>query len=132
MRKSLKYVALVLVLTACHRRNEPQVSTRDAELRKVLIGTWGQEGRGATTIFADGSFSGCWSNSNGTKIWALDGTWTITDDVYVATITNSQSWGTTNRVSEGRVDRLRIIRLTSEQFVHESDGQTNSLIRVRQ
>ena len=64
-------------------------------------------------------------------VWQYDGVWTVTGGVWVSTITNSQSWGTTNRMAEGKTDLLRILALDERELVLESEGQTNSLTRKK-
>jgi hypothetical protein len=105
----------------------------DAKLRTRFTGTWAIEGRGATTLALDGTFSSRWTNVHASPmaVWQYQGVWTVTGGVFVSTTTNSQSWGTTNRTAEGKRDLLRIVALDDRELVWESEGQTNSLIRKK-
>lgn len=105
----------------------------DAKLRSRLTGTWTSEGRGTTTLDPDGTFSSRWTNADASPmaVWEYDGVWTVTGGICVSTITNSQSWGTTNRVAEGKTDLLRIVALDERELIWEYEGQTNSLTRKK-
>jgi hypothetical protein len=85
------------------------------------------------TLSPDGTFSSRWTNAHASPmaVWQYHGVWTVTGGVWVSTITNSQSWGTTNRVSEGRTDLMRILALDEHEVVWESEGQTNLLRRKK-
>jgi hypothetical protein len=105
----------------------------DARLRSRLIGTWEIEGSGATTLNPDGTFSSRWTNTHAspTAVWEYDGVWAVTGGVCVSTLTNSQSWGTTNRVAVGKTDLFKILTLDERELDWESEGQTNSLRRKK-
>lgn len=127
------WFAVAALLAGCGQHDEPATVSPDANLRSRLTGTWAIEGRGATTLSLDGTFSSRWTNAHATPVWVweYDGVWTATGGVCVATITNSQSWGTTNRVAEGKTDLLRILALDERELVWESGGQTNTLTRKK-
>ncbi len=127
------WFAVAGLLAGCGPHGGPATQSPDARLRNRLTGTWAIEGRGATTLSLDGTFSSRWTNAHATPVafWEYDGVWTVTGGVCVTTITNSQSWGTTNRVAEGKTDVLRILALDEREVVWESEGQTNSLIRKK-
>ena len=125
------WFAVAALFAGCGQHDGP--ATPDAKLRSRLTGTWAIEGRGATTLGPDGTFSSRWTNAHATPmaIWQYNGVWKVTGGVCVTTITNSQSWGTTNRVADGKTDLLRILALDERELVWESGGQTNSLTRKK-
>ena len=127
------WLAVGGLLAGCGPHNAPAPTAPDARLRSLLMGTWVIEGKGATTLAPDGTYSGRWTNAHASPmaVWQYDGIWTVTGGVCLTTITNSQSWGTTNRVAEGRTDLLRILALDERELVWESEGQTNSLVRKK-
>ena len=127
------WFAVAALLVGCGQHDGPATRSPDAKLRSRLTGTWAIEGRGATTLGPDGTFSSRWTNVHATPmaVWQYDGVWTVTGGVWVSTITNSQSWGTTNRMAEGKTDLLRILALDERELVFESEGQTNSLTRKK-
>ena len=127
------WFAIAALFAGCGQHDGPATRPPDAKLRSRLTGTWAIEERGATTLRPDGTFSSRWTNAHASPVgvWQYDGVWTVTGGVCVLTITNSQSWGTTNRVAEGRTDFLRILALGERELVWESEGQTNSLTRKK-
>jgi hypothetical protein len=133
MKLGLWCFAVVALLAGCGQHNGPATPSPDARLRSRLTGTWAIDGRGETTLSPDGTFSSRWTNMHASPIalWQYCGVWAVTGDVWVSTITNSQSWGTTNRSAEGRTDGLRILALDERELVWESEGQTNSLTRKK-
>lgn len=127
------WLMVAALLVGCGRHDGPAMPSPDAKLRTRLTGTWAIEGRGATTLAPDGTFSARWTNVHASPmaVWQYQGVWAVTGGVCVSTITNSQSWGTTNRAAEGKRDLLRIVALDDRELVWESEGQTNSLIRKK-
>jgi hypothetical protein len=121
------------LLCGCGQRDRPAMPSPDDKLRSRLIGTWEVEGKGATTFGRDGTFSSRWTNVHGNPIaiWQYDGIWSVRDGVNFTTITNSQSWGTTNRSAPGRRDTFKILALDEHELIWESEGQTNSLTRKK-
>ncbi len=111
----------------------PVTRSPEAKLQRRLTGTWAIEGRGIMTLGPDGTFSSRWTNTHAipTAVWEYDGVWTVTNGACVHTITNSQSWGTTNREAGGSTDLYRILALDEHELVWESEGQTNSLTRMK-
>jgi len=127
------WLAVAALLGGCGQHDGSATRSPDAKWRSRLTGTWAIEGKGATALGADGTFSSRWTNAHANPMaaWQYDGVWTVTGGVCVSTITNSQSWGTTNRMAEGRTDLLRILTLDERELVWESEGQTNSLTRKK-
>ena len=126
------FFGLSLLLTACGHRDQPHVQVPDEKLRNALIGTWthGNDESGMLRLDSNGTYSAQWNPTNRPlKVWAYEGTWSATGGVCMFTDTKSQSWGTTNRTPEGRMDRMRIIKVDEEHLVWESNGQTISLTR---
>src|SRR5438309_131250 len=121
------WLAIAALLAGCDQHDGPATRSPDTNLRSRLTGTWAIEGRGSTTLSFDGTFSSRWTNAHATPVavWEYDGIWTVTGGVCVSTITNSQSWGNTNRVAEGKTDVFRILALDEHELVWESEGQTN-------
>lgn len=127
------WFAIAALLAGCGQHDGPATRGPDANLRSRLTGTWTIEGRGESTLSRDGTFSSRWTNAHVTPVavWEYDGVWVVTGGVCVSTITNSRSWGTTNRVGEGETGVFRILALDERELVWESEGQTNSLIRKK-
>jgi hypothetical protein len=127
------WFAPAALLAGCGQQDRFAMPSPDARLRSRLTGTWAIEGRGATTLDTDGTFSSRWTNAHAIPpaVWAYDGVWAATGSVCVMRITNSQSWGTTNRVAEGKTDLLKIVVLDERELVFESEGQTNSLTKKK-
>ena len=126
------FVGLSLFLTGCGRHDQPQVQSPDAKLRNALIGTWTPNSHltGLMRVESNGTFFAQWNTTNRPmKVWSFEGTWTATGDVYIATITKSRFWGTTNLEIDGTTDRLRIISLNEKHLVWEIGGHTNSFTR---
>jgi hypothetical protein len=133
MNVSPLWFAAAALLAGCGQHDGPAMPSPDAKLRSRLLGTWAIEERGATTLGPDGTFSSRWTNAYASPmaVWEYDGVWTVTGGVCFSAITNSQSWGTTNRVAEGKTDVFRILTLDERELVWESGGQTNSLTRKK-
>jgi hypothetical protein len=81
----------------------------------------------------DGSFSARWTNvhSSPVWIWAYEGTWKVTNGACITALTNSQSWGTTNRQAAGSIDTWHIISVADRELTLECNSQTNTLSRVK-
>jgi hypothetical protein len=126
------WFAVAAFCSGCGQHDDPAARSSDANLRSRLTGTWAIDGRGAMTLGPDGTFSSRWTNAHVTPmaVWQYDGVWAVTDGVCVSTVTNSQSWGTTNRAAAG-TDYFRILALDERELVWESEGQTNSLKRKK-
>ena len=125
---------LSLFFTGCGHHDQSQVMSADAKLRDALTGTWTKDdpSLGSVSLASNGTFIAQWNTSNSPmKVWAFEGTWAAKGGLCVSTTTKTRSWGTTNRVAEGRTDRYRIIRVDEEHLVWECDGQTISLIRKK-
>ena len=125
---------LSLLLTSCGHHEQPQGSSADAKIRNALMGTWTHDdtGLGSIRLDSNGTFFAQWNTSNRPmKVWVYEGTWAVTGDIYTAKTTKVQSWGTTNRLPEGRTDRYRIMTVDEEHLVWEADGQTVSLKREK-
>jgi len=127
------WFVVAALLAGCGQQDRPAMPSPDAKLRTRLTGTWTIEGIGATALDPNGTFSSRWTNAHAspTAVWDYDGVWAVTGSVCVTRITNTQSWGTTNRVAEGKTDLLRIVALDERELVWESEGQTNSLTRKK-
>jgi hypothetical protein len=127
------WFAVAALLVGCGQHDGPGTRASDAKLRSRLKGTWEIEGRGATTIRHDGTFSSRWTNAHATPmaVWQYDGVWTVTGGVWVSTITNSESWGTANRVAEGKTDVMKILAVDERELVLESGDHTNLVTRKK-
>lgn len=127
------WLAISLLLLGCGRHNGPAKESPDAILRSRLAGTWAIEGLGAMTLGIDGTFSSRWTNSHASPeaVWQYDGLWTTTPGAFVMTSTNSQSWGTTNRVPAGDADVYKILALDEHELVWETGGQTYTFKRTK-
>ena len=133
MRLALTFLMLSLLLAACGHRDQSQAVPADAKLRKALTGSWVQGTNLILTLAPDGSFVSVWTNSP-TKpgwSWKYEGTWGVAEGAYVATVTNSRSWGSTNRDAVGTVGHCRIIALDDRELTWECEGQTISFSRRR-
>src|SRR5436305_15301726 len=120
-------LGLGLLLAACGHHDAPREPSADEKLRNALTGTWTKEdpSLGSLSLASNGTFSAQWNTTNKpSKVWALEGTWTATGGVCVTTTTRTRSWGTTNRVAEGKKDRCRIVTVDERHLVWEVDGQT--------
>jgi hypothetical protein len=124
---------LALLLAGCSPDNRPSAASADTKLREALIGTWVREGNGMLNLAADGSFSARWTNAHSSLvwIWAYEGSWKVTNGACVTALTNSQSWGTTNRQTVGSLDTWHVISLEHGELVWECNSQTNTLRRVK-
>jgi hypothetical protein len=126
-------LTLILLLAGCTPDNPPPAVSADTKLRQELIGTWLREGSGMLDLAADGSFSSRWTNmhSSSAGIWTYGGTWKVTEGACVTAITNSQSWGSTNRQTVGSIDTWHVISVADRELVLECNGQTNTLWRAK-
>ena len=97
-----------LLVTGCQRR--------DAKLTQQIAGAWKHEGGFDMTISPDGSFSSASSNV------AYQGTWRVSVDELVVTITNAT--GTKQHEPVGSVDRMKIVQADESHLTLESSGQT--------
>jgi hypothetical protein len=125
-------LGLSLLLTACGHHDQPQVQSADERLRDALTGTWKQDNNidGLMRLESNGTSFEQWNTTNRPmQVWAYEGTWTATGDVFIGMTSKSQSWGTTNRGPEGTTNRFRIITISEQHLVLADDGQTNSFTR---
>jgi len=92
-----------------------------------------REGNGIIHLAEDGSFSARWTNVHSSPVWigAYEGTWKITNGSCVTALTNSQSWGTTNRQAVGSTDTWHVISVAKRELVWECNRQTNTLWRAK-
>jgi len=80
MKRTLAFLLLGLLLTACHRQDAKLLS-------KQNVGPWTSSNRHTTAVFSpDGSFS-MTTRSDSTN--SLAGTWVIRDRMMTTTITNA-------------------------------------------
>jgi hypothetical protein len=114
VRFTLAFILLTLLMTGCHRR--------DVTLSQQIAGTWTHEGGFSMTIAPDSSFSSSFISSNHVVVLEYQGTWLVTNETMVATITNAT--GTRRHESVGSVDRMKITRVDKHQLVFEAENQT--------
>jgi hypothetical protein len=99
----------------------------------MLVGRWtgGDEG-GLLRLEPDGTFWAQWNTtSSPVRVWAFEGTWGVTGGACILTNARTQSWGTTNRVPDGRVDRIVIVKLDDQQLIWGTPSRTNTLTRAK-
>ena len=110
---------LALLLAGCSRDNQPSAVSADTKLRGALVGTWVREGNGTLKLAADGSFSARWTNAHSSPVWirAYEGTWKVANGACVTALTNSQSWGITNRQAVGSADTWHVISVADGELI---------------
>ena len=64
MNSCLLWFAVAALFAGCGQHDESATRSPDAKLRSRLTGTWAVEGRGATTLGPDGTFSSRWTNAH--------------------------------------------------------------------
>ncbi len=97
MKFALAFFGLCLLLAACSHRDAPVPLASDAEIKKVLPGTWvletnidGSNFRSVTTVAPNGDYVSQIESKTGTR--RLEGTWQVKDGCVIDTTTkNSDS-----------------------------------------
>src|SRR5216683_6104727 len=97
------FLTMSVLMTACGHRREAQPVSRDAKLRRTMIGTWVVKDDGMMTFTSEGSFSSEWTNLHNKSAWTYEGNWEVTNGVCVTTVTKSRPWNTTNSEAVGSV-----------------------------
>ena len=133
---ALSFIGLAHMLAGCGHRQESKPDSGDAQLTKVITGTWAQEtGRlsGRLSMLADGTFSSVWTvlAASNTKTWFYEGSWKITNGMCSLEPTNNYAWNTTNVLPVGEVQLFKILRADSRELVWVYDAQTNAFQRER-
>lgn len=119
---TLSFFTLVLVLTACKRQQESQLS-RDDEMRTKLSGRWvfdakfatGHVIHGTTTLAPDGRYFTelDLGRTNGLRIVNMEGTFHVTDGFLIEAVTKHSQ----TNVSVPYTNRSRIIRIDDRELV---------------
>ena len=107
MRFAFTFVLLGLLVAGCHRQ--------DTKLTQQIVGAWKHEGGFDMSILPDGRFS------SGSSSVAYQGTWLVSADELVMTITNAT--GTKQHEPVGSIDRMKIVQIDKSHLTLESSSQ---------
>ena len=124
--------AFVLIAAGC--RDRTGQSAKDAQMRRIIAGTWVMETNrveGIITLNLDGSCSGYWSNTVTPRGWRSEGEWEIINGDCVMTTTNKTSWNLALHGPPGTTERIRIMSLDDQELITVSDDQTNKWSRKK-
>lgn len=120
MKNTIALILLAASLTGC--------GSRDARSQKQMIGGWAGDGLGKITLASDSSY--VFRQADGVT---YQGTWTVQNGEYIATLTNCIADGQKNLQPLGSVARSKIVTLDEHHLVLETEtgikGQTITLIR---
>src|SRR5215510_2854940 len=89
LRKTVFALAVLALLSGCEKR-------ADANLRKVVTGSWAQGSNGVLILAPNRTCSARWTNWQTTTpiAWAYEGSWSVRDGGLTMAATNVQSWNT--------------------------------------
>src|SRR5215510_5830734 len=104
LRKTVFALAVLALLSGCEKR-------ADANLRKIVTGSWAQGSNGVLILAPNRTCSARWTNWHATPpaAWAYQGRWSVRDGGLTMASTNVQSWNTTGLVP-GTVETYKIVK----------------------
>jgi len=122
-----------LLLAACPLLSPAGETPSDVQLRKHIVGTWSSDRSSALTVFSNGTFVSGYTNIHSSPRygWNYEGRWALTNSIFMLSVTNTRAWGITNEPRHLTIERWKILRLDDREYVSESGGITNVMVRQK-